>query len=65
MDTRRCKCGAIINADDRDECLVCLAPISESTVAPSTSKNIEEAKFYDFIEEMADENLKHPEEYQF
>jgi len=61
MNVKRCKsCGAIQNIkDDQEKCKICNADVSKMVAAPSTSKNIMEAKRYDFVDkvfEIAREN---------
>ena len=57
MNTKRCKCGSIINVNNIKQCKVCGQKSEEMAVVPSTIKNIEEAKLIDLLEEISDDLL--------
>lgn len=66
MTIKRCKsCGSVQNVKDgQKECTVCEADASEMVVAPSTSKNIKEARLFELADEMMDYIDENRERYE-
>ena len=63
MNIKRCKCGVILDTDKVKKCVICEQKASEMAIVPSTSKNIEEAEFFDLLDEVINETLEHPEKH--
>lgn len=51
MNTRRCQCGTIFDANSRSSCPFCSMDIQRTKAIPSTIKNIKRAEIWDIVDE--------------